>query len=78
MTDVASSVKNFGLSPASEDLGLGDQLTQQLADQVAQMKKRTQIPGAAAGSGTAGLATGNAVMDLLGIPSLGGYGGGQL
>lgn len=35
--------KNFPLSPAAADLGLGDALTQQLADQEADRKKKVLL-----------------------------------
>lgn len=73
MTDPAHSAKNFPLSSAAEDLGLGDQLTQQLQNQVA--ARRQKLLAAANPSATP---TGNAIMDLLGMPSLGGYDNGRL
>ena len=36
-----ASGKNFPLSPAASDLGLGDQLKQQLEDELAQRRKGT-------------------------------------
>lgn len=40
MTLPAGSAKNFGLSSAAQDLGLGDMLGQQLIDEQAERKKR--------------------------------------
>lgn len=74
MTDVLNSSKNFDLSPAAQSLGLGDQLNQQLEDQLAQRRKQAQ--GGALAAGPGGL-TGNVISDLLGAPSLGGFGGGN-
>lgn len=63
-----TSAKNNALSPAAVDLGLGDQLTQQLADQ--EMERKKKIMGGAGrqsmpamyGDSTMGLA----VMNLYG------------
>lgn len=64
------SAKNFGLSPAAHDLGLGDQLVQQLQDQEEERKKKLlqlgQVPNA---NGLNGISPG--AMQLIG-----GMGGG--
>lgn len=41
------ALKNFAGSPAATDLGLGDQLTQQLADQQAELRKKKQLEAGA-------------------------------
>lgn len=56
-----TSAKNFMLSPAAMDLGLGDQLKQQLDDQEIERKKKL----AQAAQGGAGL--GPATMSLFGF-----------
>jgi hypothetical protein len=47
MSTMATSAKNFALSPAASDLGLGDMLSQQLQDDLANRKKKAlQMKGA--------------------------------
>lgn len=60
--------KNYAISSAAADLGLGDQLTQQLADQEDERKKKLMTAGKGAlpsayGDGVMGLAS----MNLLGV-----------
>jgi len=57
MAAVTSSAKNFGLSPAANDLGLGDQLSQQLQDMNDERKKKALnaggiVPDLSGGSST--------------------------
>lgn len=56
--------KNLSLSPAAADLGLGDQLTQQLQDQLAERRKRSLAAAQTPGSPFPG---GAAASMLLGI-----------
>lgn len=69
MTISPLSTKNLALSPAATDLGLGDQLRNQVDTQLALRKKQQQMAlGPTANS--AGL-YGSAVSDLLSIGNSG-------
>lgn len=60
--------KNLLGSPAATDLGLGDQLTQQLQDQLAEKRKQAQLnnPINAAAGGASGLGLiGGSVSNLM-------------
>lgn len=63
----AVSQKNQVLSFAAQDLGLGDQLSQQVEDEVAQRKKKAQQAGASAAQSLS-----PAVMSLFGTGGIGG------
>lgn len=58
------SAKNMSLTPAAQDLGLGDQLNVQLEDQLAERKKKllqvSQVPN------QSGLNNSPAALSLLG------------
>ena len=65
--------KNLPLSPAATDLGLGDQLVNQMQDEVLQRRKQKLLGGPGTGQGSDSLGLG-AAQDLLGR-SQGGLGG---
>lgn len=56
-----TSAKNYALSPAAADLGLGEQLTQQLADQETERKKKLM---GGAGKNALPAAYGDSTMSL--------------
>lgn len=67
------SQKNLPLSPAAQDLGLGDQLQNEVEQQLALRRKQQQMAGGVGGSpsnSTAGL-MGSAVSDLLSVSNSG-------
>lgn len=68
----ADSQKNMMLSPAAQDLGLGDQLRQELENQLEQRRKAKQFaqPGMG-GSANGASFSGSAVSDLLNVSSSG-------
>ena len=57
---MATSAKNFSLSPAGQDLGLGDMVKQQLEDQENERKKKLAQMSSARGT------SGGASQSLLG------------
>jgi hypothetical protein len=60
-----TSSKNFALSPAGTDLGLGDQVKQQLEDSEDERKKKLMQQAKQSS------ATGPATMQLFGTPGAG-------
>lgn len=61
-----TSNKNLALGPAAQDLGLGDMLQQQLADQEAERKKKALQGAMAQGKGLGNGMNGMASQSLLG------------
>ncbi len=66
------SAKNFMLSPAATDLGLGDALTTQLEDADAERRKKLKAQQMAQKMGQGGAGLGPATMSLYG--AAGGFG----
>lgn len=60
------SAKNFPLSPAAQDLGLGDMANQQLQDQVEERRKKL-IQNSQVG------AIGSGISSALGLTGVSGY-----
>ena len=63
----ATAAKNFAGSPAAQSLGLGDDLSTQLADMQAELRKKKQLE-AGANTNTQGLFS-PASLALLGNPN---------
>lgn len=61
------SMKNFSLTPAATDLGLGDQVQQQLEDELAKRKKLSSSIGMSLNP-----ALGSTAMQSLGLSTING------